>query len=207
MSLKSFPQDLVFVARSSVLIKGLAARLGVKWSLASKWAPMAVEALDLNEKPRAACGGAGACRSSATASRRGCRGSSRRLCGGGWRRGRRLDGVCLTFVVSTCRAPTPGGWRPPSSGRRPTYSRCPTRALDDRARNDRALDDSTVDDRALEDRRLDDRLDDRRLRALDDRLDARLRAAADGGLARAPAAIACPAHPKPSCCCSFFWYT
>ena len=50
MSLKSFPQDLVFVARSSVLIKGLAARLGVKWSLASKWAPMAVEALDLNEK-------------------------------------------------------------------------------------------------------------------------------------------------------------
>ena len=50
MSLKSFPQDLVFVARSSVLIKGLAARLGVKWSLASKWAPMAVEALDLSEK-------------------------------------------------------------------------------------------------------------------------------------------------------------
>ena len=49
MSLKSFPQDLVFVARSSVLIKGLAARLGVKWSLASKWAPMAVEALDLND--------------------------------------------------------------------------------------------------------------------------------------------------------------
>ena len=49
MSLNSFPQDLVFVARSSVLIKGLAARLGVKWSLASKWAPMAVEALGLSE--------------------------------------------------------------------------------------------------------------------------------------------------------------
>ena len=49
MSLNSFPQDLVFVARSSVLIKGLAARLGVKWSLASKWAPMAVEALDLSD--------------------------------------------------------------------------------------------------------------------------------------------------------------
>ena len=39
--LKSFPQDLTFVARSTTLIKGLAARLGVRWSLADEWAPTA----------------------------------------------------------------------------------------------------------------------------------------------------------------------
>lgn len=39
--LKSFPQELTFVARSTTLIKGLAARLGVRWSLADEWAPMA----------------------------------------------------------------------------------------------------------------------------------------------------------------------
>jgi len=39
--LKSFPQDLTFVARSTTLIKGLAARLGVRWSLADEWAPIA----------------------------------------------------------------------------------------------------------------------------------------------------------------------
>ena len=48
-ALTSFPQDLVLVARSSVLIKGLAAKLGVNWSLASKWAPIAAEALDLHD--------------------------------------------------------------------------------------------------------------------------------------------------------------
>ena len=47
-SLQSFPQDLVLVARSSVLIKGLAAKLDVKWSLASKWATTAVDVLDLD---------------------------------------------------------------------------------------------------------------------------------------------------------------
>ena len=90
--------------------QGLAARVGVKWSLASKWAPMAVEALDLNEKTRAACGGAGVCRSSATASRRGCRGSSRPFV-----RRRPAARACVlivfNFVVSTCRAGDGLGWR------------------------------------------------------------------------------------------------
>ena len=39
--LKSFPQDLVLVGRSSILIKGLSSRLGIPWSLASEWAPTA----------------------------------------------------------------------------------------------------------------------------------------------------------------------
>jgi len=39
--LKSFPQDLVLVGRSSILIKGLSNRLGIPWSLASEWAPIA----------------------------------------------------------------------------------------------------------------------------------------------------------------------
>lgn len=44
--LKSFPQDLVLVGRSSILIKGLSNRLGVPWSLASEWAPIAREVLE-----------------------------------------------------------------------------------------------------------------------------------------------------------------
>lgn len=43
--LKSFPQDLVLVGRSTVLIKGIAARLGVTWSLCREWAPLARIAL------------------------------------------------------------------------------------------------------------------------------------------------------------------
>ena len=39
--LKSFPQDLVLVGRSSILIKGLSSRLGIPWSLAREWAPTA----------------------------------------------------------------------------------------------------------------------------------------------------------------------
>ncbi len=41
----SFPQELVFVGRSTVLIRGLASRLGVPWSLAREWAPAARAAL------------------------------------------------------------------------------------------------------------------------------------------------------------------
>jgi len=48
--LKSFPQDLTFVARSTTLIKGLAARLGVRWSLADEWAPTAQFVLDKRGK-------------------------------------------------------------------------------------------------------------------------------------------------------------
>lgn len=44
--LKSFPQDLVLVGRSSILIKGISARLGIPWSLAKEWAPIAREVLD-----------------------------------------------------------------------------------------------------------------------------------------------------------------
>ena len=43
--LASFPQDLVLVGRSSILIKGLSGRLGIKWSLAEEWAPIAREVL------------------------------------------------------------------------------------------------------------------------------------------------------------------
>ncbi len=43
--LKSFPQDLVLVGRSSILIKGLSNRLGIPWSLAAEWAPTARQVL------------------------------------------------------------------------------------------------------------------------------------------------------------------
>ena len=39
------PQELVLVARSSVLIKALARRFGLRWSLAKQWAPVAREVL------------------------------------------------------------------------------------------------------------------------------------------------------------------
>ena len=44
--LKSFPQDLVLVGRSSILIKGISGRLGIPWSLAREWAPIARDVLD-----------------------------------------------------------------------------------------------------------------------------------------------------------------
>jgi hypothetical protein len=47
--LKSFPQDLVLVGRSSILIKGISNRLGIPWSLANEWAPIAREVLDVNK--------------------------------------------------------------------------------------------------------------------------------------------------------------
>ncbi|KAI2507987.1 ABC1 family-like protein [Fragilaria crotonensis] len=43
--LKSFPQDLVLVGRSSILIKGLSNRLGIPWSLSQEWAPIARKVL------------------------------------------------------------------------------------------------------------------------------------------------------------------
>lgn len=43
--LKSFPQDLVLVGRSAILIKGLSNRLGIPWSLSQQWAPIAREVL------------------------------------------------------------------------------------------------------------------------------------------------------------------
>lgn len=44
--LKSFPQDLVLVGRSTILIKGLSSRLGIPWSLCSEWAPTARHVLN-----------------------------------------------------------------------------------------------------------------------------------------------------------------
>ena len=44
--LKSFPQDLVLVGRSSILIKGLSNRLGIPWSLSQNWAPIARDVLN-----------------------------------------------------------------------------------------------------------------------------------------------------------------
>jgi len=53
-ALKSFPQDLVLVGRSSILIKGLSSRLGIPWSLAHEWAPSARKVLAGNtEKNKA----------------------------------------------------------------------------------------------------------------------------------------------------------
>jgi len=43
--LKSFPQDLVLVGRSTILIKGISSRLDVPWSLAKQWAPIARDVL------------------------------------------------------------------------------------------------------------------------------------------------------------------
>jgi aarF domain-containing kinase len=44
--LKSFPQDLVLVGRSTILIKGLSSRLGIPWSLCQEWAPEARKVLN-----------------------------------------------------------------------------------------------------------------------------------------------------------------
>jgi aarF domain-containing kinase len=46
--LKSFPQDLVLVGRSTILIKGLSSRLNIPWSLAKEWAPIARQVLSVN---------------------------------------------------------------------------------------------------------------------------------------------------------------
>lgn len=47
-ALKSFPQDLVLVGRSSILIKGLSNRLEIPWSLSKEWAPTARRVLEGN---------------------------------------------------------------------------------------------------------------------------------------------------------------
>jgi aarF domain-containing kinase len=44
-ALKSFPQDLVLVGRSTILIKGLSSRLNIPWSLSREWAPTARKVL------------------------------------------------------------------------------------------------------------------------------------------------------------------
>jgi hypothetical protein len=60
-ALKSFPQDLVLVGRSTILIKGLSDRLEIPWSLSKEWAPIARRVLEGN---RAAAAPSGADRKS-----------------------------------------------------------------------------------------------------------------------------------------------
>lgn len=55
-ALKSFPQGLVLVARSTVLIKGVARQLGVPWSLAYEWEPIARRLLDISSSRKPAPG-------------------------------------------------------------------------------------------------------------------------------------------------------
>ncbi|CAJ1339638.1 unnamed protein product [Effrenium voratum] len=43
--LSSFPMELVLLGRASVLVKGVAARLGVEWSVAKKWEPLAKDTI------------------------------------------------------------------------------------------------------------------------------------------------------------------
>ena len=45
-AINSFPQELVLLGRATILIKGIAKRLGIKWSLADKWKVMAQQALE-----------------------------------------------------------------------------------------------------------------------------------------------------------------
>jgi len=49
---KVFPQELVMVGRNTVLIKGVAARLGLKWSLAKAWVPIATRLLFEDEEEK-----------------------------------------------------------------------------------------------------------------------------------------------------------
>jgi len=44
-AINSFPQELVLLGRATILIKGIAKRLDIKWSLADKWKGMAQQAL------------------------------------------------------------------------------------------------------------------------------------------------------------------
>lgn len=49
---KSFPQELVLLGRATVLLKGIAKRLKVQFSLADKWYPIASSAVESSTKPR-----------------------------------------------------------------------------------------------------------------------------------------------------------
>lgn len=51
--LASFPQELVLVGRNTILIKGIAARLGITWSLAQEWKGIAQQLLDSLERGEA----------------------------------------------------------------------------------------------------------------------------------------------------------
>ncbi|CAN0343333.1 unnamed protein product [Ascophyllum nodosum] len=44
--LRAFPQELVLMGRATVMIKGIAAALGLRWNLAARWGPAARKALE-----------------------------------------------------------------------------------------------------------------------------------------------------------------
>ena len=46
--ISDFPQELVLLGRATVMIKGIANRLGVTWSLSNKWADLAKETMSNN---------------------------------------------------------------------------------------------------------------------------------------------------------------
>ena len=48
-AISAFPQELVLLGRATILIKGIAKRLGIPWSLADKWKAMAEQALECGE--------------------------------------------------------------------------------------------------------------------------------------------------------------
>jgi len=47
-AMKDFPKDIVLLARSTVLVKGMAKRFGIRWSLSQEWAPIAKRVLKSN---------------------------------------------------------------------------------------------------------------------------------------------------------------
>ena len=53
-AMKEFPSDLVLLARSTVLVKELAKRFGVRWSLSQEWAPIARRVLKSGSEVTAA---------------------------------------------------------------------------------------------------------------------------------------------------------
>jgi aarF domain-containing kinase len=54
--LKSFPEDLVLAGRATILVKAIADRLNVPWSLSHEWAPIARQVLARNTAPVALTG-------------------------------------------------------------------------------------------------------------------------------------------------------
>lgn len=52
LQIAEFPQELVLLGRATVMIKGIANRLGLRWSLSERWAGAAREALGAVDNPK-----------------------------------------------------------------------------------------------------------------------------------------------------------
>ena len=46
-----FPSELILLGRATVMIKGIANRLGIKWGLSDRWSKLAKEAIDTSGSP------------------------------------------------------------------------------------------------------------------------------------------------------------